>query len=165
MADLRLCFEGAGFRNVTTYIQSGNVLFESRVASVSKLANMVEQALCVKLIRAAQVVIVSCDDMERVVADAPPGFGGEPHAYLYDVAFVRPPSVAKDLLAKIPLQAGVDIALERHGVIYLQRLIAGKSQSKLHKLSGTAAAKSMTIRNWNTTSKLHELMCRPPKAL
>ncbi len=45
MDELRSLFESLGFGNVKTYIQSGNVIFDSRRASISKLASAIEIAI------------------------------------------------------------------------------------------------------------------------
>ena len=44
MADVRECLERRGFSHVTTYIQSGNILFESDKADVAKLTAVIERA-------------------------------------------------------------------------------------------------------------------------
>lgn len=44
MLELRSVFEQAGMKNVTTYINSGNVIFESEL-SKNKLASMLELAI------------------------------------------------------------------------------------------------------------------------
>ena len=43
-------------------------------------------------------------------------------------------------------------------VIYSQRLSAERTRSRLSKVMGTAAYKSMTIRNWNTTTTVLEML-------
>jgi len=45
MADLKKMFETAGLENVQTYIQSGNVIFESEVADGESLAKQIERQL------------------------------------------------------------------------------------------------------------------------
>ena len=45
MADLIACFEGMGFTNVATYIQSGNVLFCSSKNNIPELTDTIESAL------------------------------------------------------------------------------------------------------------------------
>ncbi|HEX4748450.1 MAG TPA: DUF1697 domain-containing protein [Bryobacteraceae bacterium] len=160
MAELRTCLECAGLQKVSTYIQSGNVLFESRSASCSKLAQKVEQALAQELLPNANVVIVSSDQMAEVVNSAPTGFGAQPENYRYDVVFIRPPASANELAGGIPLHPEVDKAWAQNGVIYLRQLKARRTQSRLPKLVRTSAFKSMTVRNWATTTKLHELMRR-----
>jgi uncharacterized protein (DUF1697 family) len=44
------------------------------------------------------------------------------------------------------------------GVLYSARLVAKASQSRLSRLTGLAVYKQMTIRNWNTTTKLLALL-------
>jgi uncharacterized protein (DUF1697 family) len=43
-------------------------------------------------------------------------------------------------------------------VIYSQRLSAQRTKSRLNKIMASPVYKSMTIRNWNTTTKLLELL-------
>jgi uncharacterized protein (DUF1697 family) len=47
------------------------------------------------------------------------------------------------------------------GVIYSQRLSAQRTKSRLGKIVGTPAYKSMTIRSWTTTMALLERMNEP----
>jgi uncharacterized protein (DUF1697 family) len=53
---------------------------------------------------------------------------------------------------------GVDRIWPGQGVVYSQRLSAQRTKSRLNKIVGTPAYKSMTIRNWNTTTKLLSLL-------
>jgi uncharacterized protein (DUF1697 family) len=45
MADLKTCFENLGFDRVSTYIASGNVLFDSDEEDAAKLATTIEGAI------------------------------------------------------------------------------------------------------------------------
>jgi uncharacterized protein (DUF1697 family) len=53
---------------------------------------------------------------------------------------------------------GVDSVWPGEGVIYSQRLSAERTKSRLGKIVGTPAYYNMTIRSWNTTTKLLELV-------
>jgi uncharacterized protein (DUF1697 family) len=55
---------------------------------------------------------------------------------------------------------GVDTVWAGDGVIYSQRLSAQRTKSRLSKIMGTPAYKSMTIRSWATTVTLLELLER-----
>ena len=77
MADLREAFEAAGYRAVSTYIQSGNVLFETdapRQALEEEIEAMLERRFGVPLV----VVVRSSSQLRSVVAKAPDGFGEQP---------------------------------------------------------------------------------------
>ena len=56
---------------------------------------------------------------------------------------------------------GVDEAHAGPGVLYFSRLISKASQSRLSKIVSSPIYKSVTIRNWNTTTKLLRLMDAP----
>jgi len=53
---------------------------------------------------------------------------------------------------------GVDKVWPGDGVIYSQRLSSLRTKSRLGKIVGTPAYKSMTIRSWGTTTKLLEIV-------
>ena len=53
---------------------------------------------------------------------------------------------------------GVDKVWPGDSVIYSQRLSALRTKSRLSRIVGTPTYQSMTIRSWNTTIKLLEIM-------
>ncbi|MCA9911371.1 MAG: DUF1697 domain-containing protein, partial [Anaerolineae bacterium] len=53
---------------------------------------------------------------------------------------------------------GVDNVWPGEGVIYSQRLSAQRTKSRLNRIMAAPAYKSMTIRNWNTTTKLLDML-------
>lgn len=157
MSDLKICFEGMGFNAVVTYIQSGNVLFDSEEAEIGKLTLQIEKTLSERFDYNSRVVLVSQLALNKVVNDAPEDFGTYPNEYRYDVIFLKPPLTAEEAFSKIKTKEGVDFVSVGEGVLYFSRLSSKSSQSQMTKMIGTAIYKEMTIRNWNTTTKLCEL--------
>lgn len=158
MADLRTSFGDTGFTRVETYIQSGNVVFCAKKMSKAKLTEMIEQALSETFSYESRVVVVSAAELQRVVAQAPKGFGQEPDVYRYDVLFVREPFKTSDALAQIPLNPDVDAVNAGDHALYFRRLIARADQSLLLKSAQRPVYKHITIRNWRTTTKLLEMV-------
>jgi uncharacterized protein (DUF1697 family) len=158
MSDLRRVFESLGCKDVTTYIQSGNVLFESAHKSTARLSASIEGALAVEFTGEFPVVVLSRRELEQVTKNAPAGFGGDSARYRYDVVFVRPPLRADRILPTVILKPGVDEACERNGVLYLRKLVSRASQSHLPRLVRNAAYSSMTVRNWRTVTELCRLV-------
>lgn len=154
MTDLKSCFEALGLEDVRTFIQSGNVIFGSPERSVAKLSRAIERALSERFAYTASVVVVSARDLDAAVRGAPAGFGEEPGAYRYDVIFLRPPLTAAEAMESVSAKEGVDEAHAGKRVIYFSRLARKATQSQLRKIVATPAYKSMTIRNWNTTTRL-----------
>jgi uncharacterized protein (DUF1697 family) len=157
MADLKTCFEDSGFGNVATYIASGNVLFET-AAPPAKLVTQVEKMLSDAFTYDASVVILSAAQVKKIVEKAPTGFGTQPDRYRYDVWFLKPPLTAAAAIKAVPTKEGVDQVWPGPGAIYASRLISKASQSRLARIVGTPTYKNLTIRNWNTTTKLLQLM-------
>jgi uncharacterized protein (DUF1697 family) len=158
MAALKACFEAQGLRNVATYIQSGNVVFAARRSTQLALTRRIETALSNAFAYDSRVVLRSFEQMQAVVEGAPRGFGERPAAYRYDVIFLKPPLTAGEAMKTVTARPGVDRVHAGEGVLYFSRLISRASQSQLVRIVGTPAYKSMTIRNWNTTCKLLDLM-------
>ena len=160
MADLKACFEDRGFEDVATYIASGNVFFDSPERSAAKLTRQIEKALTTRFGYTATVVIRSRSQMRSVVESAPKGFGSQPSRYLSDVLFLKPPTRPAAVLKTLPLKEGVDEADAGPGVLYFSRLKSKASSSRMSGIVMMPIYKSITIRSWSTTVKLHELMDR-----
>ncbi len=158
MADLRDSFSAMGFSDVQTYIQSGNVVFCAKQKNKTKLTAMIEEALSEAFGYESRVVVISAKELERVMAQAPKGFGEAPDKYRYDVLFVREPLTTRELLEETPTNPNVDTAHAGDHAIYYSRLIAKATQSRLGKLVAKTVYKSITVRNWNTTRKLHDMV-------
>lgn len=155
MADLKACFEAQGLQSVSTYIQSGNVLFQSPDPA-AKLVPRLEKALASTFKYNASLVLRSQAQLQSVLKKAPKGFGSQPEKYRYDVIFLKDLPPASQLLPEFPLKPGVDTAHAGPEVIYCTRLIAKATQSRISKITALAWYKQMTIRNWNTTLALAE---------
>lgn len=157
MSDLKVCFDGMGFSAVVTYIQSGNVLFDGENAVLGKLAQQIEKTLSERFDYNSRVILVSQQTLNKIVNDAPDDFGAYPDKYRYDVIFLKAPLTAEEAFSKIKTKEGVDFVSTGEGVLYFSRLSSMSSQSQMTKMIGTSIYKEMTIRNWNTTTKLCEL--------
>jgi uncharacterized protein (DUF1697 family) len=158
MTALKACFEGAGFTDVVTYIQSGNVLFSASEAGAAAMTRRIESMLAATFDYAATVLVRSRKQMQAIVDQAPRGFGLEPAKYRYDVIFLKEPLTASAAMKSVRTRPGVDEALPGVGALYFSRLISRASQSQLSRIMSLPIYKHMTIRNWNTTTKLLALM-------
>ncbi len=158
MPALKACFEANGFEEVATYIQSGNVLFASPETRAVELTRRIESMLGESFDYVPTVVVRNHRQMRAIVNRAPKGFGAEPGKYLYDVVFLKEPLLARVAMKSVQTKPGVDEVHAATGVLYFSRLSAKATQSRLNKLASSPIYPSVTIRNWNTTTKLLSLM-------
>ena len=158
MPALKAAFEADGFEDVATYIQSGNVLFSSTEKRSAALTDRIEAMLADAFDYVPTVVVRSRTQMRSIVAKAPKGFGTQPATYRYDVMFLKEPLTAKAAIKEVPTNPAVDASHAGTGVLYFSRLIAKATASRMGQVVASPIYPRITIRNWNTTTKLLSLM-------
>jgi uncharacterized protein (DUF1697 family) len=159
MASLKKCLEEMGFANVLTYIASGNVILKSS-KSAAAIKIDIEQMLpqCFKLdSELIKVLVLSQKQLKAMIDNKPANFGDRPDVYHSDVIFLMGIDM-KDALVVFKPRDSVDKIWPGDSVIYSQRLSAERTKSRLGKIVGTPIYKSMTIRSWNTTTRLLEML-------
>lgn len=159
MLALKEKLEEHGFTDVVTYINSGNIILSSD-KKPSAVKSFIEELLpkTFKLDSALiKVLVLTHDELKEVIRDKPKGFGEEPEMYHSDVIFLIEYAVNEAMVVFKPKE-GVDMVWPGKQVIYSQRLSSERTKSNLNKIIGTKPYKSMTIRNWNTTTKLLQML-------
>lgn len=145
MEDLRAIYASLKFRNVQTYVQSGNVVFQS---ADSDPAAKIEAAIEKKYGFRPTVITRTAEDLERVIARNPfPN--AEPNRLIVTFCRAEPPTRAVlDLNEQMHLHG-------RELYIYYPNG-QGKPNvpwAKIEKALGVPG----TGRNWNTIQKLLEM--------
>jgi uncharacterized protein (DUF1697 family) len=159
MSELKNCLEELGFSNVSTYIASGNVILESD-KHPTEIKDWIEKAMPSRFKlhgELIKVLVLSRNQLQAVIDNKPKGFGEQPMKYHSDAIFLMDIDSAQAMQVFDPRE-GVDKVWPGDGVIYSQRLSSQRTKSRLNKMMGTPAYKSMTIRNWSTTTKLLEIL-------
>ena len=159
MAQLRSCLEDLGFENVSTYIASGNALLDSPL-SAAKVAEKIEAALPKAFNLDSDVVrvaVLSEKQLAAIIEDRPRGFGDAPGKYHSDAVFLMGID-ADEAMPVFSPREGVDKVWPGKGVIYSQRLSAERTRSRLNRIMSSRHYKSMTVRSWQTTLALMELL-------
>jgi uncharacterized protein (DUF1697 family) len=155
MAALKSLLVELGYMNVSTYIVSGNVVVESDKPA-ARIKAQIETALTKNFDlddELIKVLVLSHHQLRSIIENKPKGFGDEPGKYHSDVIFLMEISV-DDALPIFNPREGVDAIWPGDGVIYSRRLSAERTKSRLSAMMASPLYKSMTIRNWNTTTKL-----------
>lgn len=159
MTQLKDCLESLGFSNVRTYIASGNVILQSDKPS-SDIKSIIEKSL-IKNFKLdsdlIKVLVLSRRQLQSIIDHKPKGFGDSPEKYYSDAIFLIDISIEEALKVFQPRE-GVDSIWPGPGVIYSQRLGAQRTRSRLGQIIGSKQYKSMTIRSWNTTIKLLQML-------
>jgi uncharacterized protein (DUF1697 family) len=147
MTELKALCEETGFKNVRTYIQSGNVIFESKFPEEKAVAKL-QNALKSKLLNPVSVMMRTIEELETIIANNP---------------F---PSANPSQVGVLFLEQTVDQSIvEEFSKKETEEIVAGKREIYIHfpngmgksKLKFPKSAKDGTVRNINTVKKLADL--------
>jgi uncharacterized protein (DUF1697 family) len=162
MSELKTCLEKAGFAEVRTYIQSGNVLFTAPKCGNSRLAQKMEAAIEKKFAMKVAVVVFSEKEWQEIVQRAPKSWG-EDKGWKYNLLALLPGTKGAEVMkAAGALKPEIEAMTEGQGVLYQSLSIDSFSRTNSGKLGGHPIYRRITVRNHNTARKLAELL-RTPK--
>ena len=161
MDALKRLLEEAGLFNVTTYIQSGNVLFDSDLQEV-EARETIERALKDGASIQTTAVLRTAEELSRIIRLCPftadeiaaaQAENAEGESFYACLLPVEPNEQAQEKLKGIAPSGDAFVLVER--TIYLllrQSIRTSKLAQRLQKIFP-----DMTSRNWNTITKLSEL--------
>lgn len=155
MASLRACLEASGLKNVQTYINSGNVIFESRLG-IEKLTERIEQAIKKTTNLVIPCVVISKDMLERIIVNSPTDWLDR-DGWKYNYIFLKPPYDMDEVLEGIgKLKPDIEYITPGEGVLYQCMSMQLYGRTTTGKLASKPIYQQMTIRSHNTLTKLIE---------
>jgi uncharacterized protein (DUF1697 family) len=157
MADLKACLEDLGLGAVSTYIASGNVLFETGRRGAAKLETEIERAVEQRFELPVKVVVLDRPSYARIVEAVPMSWVGD-ESVRANVAFVRRGIHTNEVVRDLEPDPRVEEVKAIDGAILWATKRTALNRSVMRKLIGGAVYKELTVRNLNTTLKLHELL-------
>jgi uncharacterized protein (DUF1697 family) len=157
MSSLKKSFEGLGFPHVTTYINSGNIVFTTKEKDARKLEKRIEQMLSKEYELGSRVVVRSLPEMEQLVKNLPRSWSADGR-WRYNVIFLRHSIDSEAILTDLPANSDIEEIVYRPGALLWSAQATEMSRTNLAKLSSRKVFQDMTVRNLNTTKKLCDLM-------
>ena len=152
MRDLVSLLEGLGLQNVKTYIQSGNVVFQSEQADLAQLSQAITAAIRQNHGFAPYVLILDSQALQAAMAANPfPEGEAEPkslHLFFMDAS---PQAFDTGTLDR------VKTANERYQLIdqvFYLHAPDGIGRSKLAEIVGKGWGVNITARNWRTVNEV-----------
>jgi uncharacterized protein (DUF1697 family) len=157
MDALRRCYENLGFSGITTYVQSGNVIFSSQDYKEPELAEIISHQIAKDFGFEVQVIVLTSTGLKEIINDNPfPADPSKDPSFLH-VTFLasRPDGTGYRMIGE-KKQGGEEIAFSGK-VVYLYcphgygktRLNNGFLETKLKVWA--------TTRNWKTTNELYRI--------
>jgi uncharacterized protein (DUF1697 family) len=157
MKSLKTSFEQMGFSDVSTYINSGNILFKAKERDARKLETKIEAMLASEHKLGCRVVVRSFSEMASLIENLPKDWNGDSE-WKYNVIFLRHSIDSEKVLESLGPKPEIEKVVYYPGTLLWSARISDFSRTTMQKLSGQKVFQDMTVRNTNTTRKLYELM-------
>ncbi|MGV9001379.1 MAG: DUF1697 domain-containing protein [Candidatus Saccharimonadaceae bacterium] len=158
MAELRNCFEALGFKNVSTYINSGNVLFETKKSDKARLVLQCEAAIEATTGFHIVCSVISADDLRAAMEHVPKWWGVDKES-TNNALFIIAPATAKQVMLEVGEAKPEYEKVEAYEpIIFWTAPLKTFSRTRYKSIVGSKTYQSVTIRNANTTRKLLELV-------
>jgi uncharacterized protein (DUF1697 family) len=158
MEALRDAFTTAGCRNVRTYIQSGNVIFDSPARTEAAVLEALRGKLRSLLGAEPAIFLRTVQEVTQMVARDPfQDFKTEPDVKLYVAFLAEPVGVKPKLPLLLPKEALEVIAMRGRDVFIVSRPTPNGSYGFPNNFIEKELRTSATIRNWNTITKIARL--------
>jgi uncharacterized protein (DUF1697 family) len=156
MDALRALYERLGFQDVSTYIQSGNVVFSAYPKQLDQATERIESAFAEQFGFAAPTVLRTATEMRGIVEHSP-FTGREIDGAKLCVTFLSVHAHSGLVAAALAGYSGPEevVTLGRELYIYFPEGM-GRSKLPFARIAKTIGEPG-TARNWNTATKLLEL--------
>jgi uncharacterized protein (DUF1697 family) len=158
MADLKIALEKTTLTNVTTYIQSGNILFSAEHTSKNELESLIHDEILHTFDLNVAVVVKTKQEWQDIIENAP-AWWGHSTEFKHNLLVLLHSYSADEIMQAIgTLKPDIEMAEAGNGVIYQSISINNFGRTNSGKIASNPIYKHMTIRNFNTSIKLQKLL-------
>ena len=157
MPRLKRTFEEVGLTDVTTYINSGNVIFKDSRRKPATIISALEKAIEQDFGLQIKVLIRDLAAIRKTIKALPDNWTND-NSMKCDVMFLWDGFDRKDILDDLKIKPDIEDVVYVPGAIIWRVDRPNVTRTGMMKLLGTDLYKGMTIRNCNTVRKLAELM-------
>ena len=160
MSELKTTFELLGFKNVVTYVNSGNVVFAGSGKDQEKIAQTIEKGIKNDFRLDIKVIVRNARSIQKICKAVPDTW--ENNAVMKtDIMFLWKEVDSPKVLGQLATNPKADVVKYVPGAILWNIHRINFNRSSLPKLIGTKFYKQMTVRNINTLRKLNQMMSVP----
>jgi len=159
MKELKKSFELLGFQNVSTFINSGNVVFQTSEKDPRVLETLIASNITKTFGYELVVVVRSFEEMKKVLRHVPTLWKqSNTQDYRCDIMFLHHSIDDKKILDELQPRNEVDHISYYQGAVYWSARKDEFTRSSMNKIVAKKICKFMTIRVYNSARRLFKLM-------
>ena len=156
MIELVKILEGLGAREVKTYIQSGNAVFQFEEVDTQAFSNVISLEVEKQCGFAPKVLLLTAEELDRAMDENPfPVPEGDASALHLGFLAAEPEDVDFEKLSALKVESEHYCLTPKVFYLFAPE---GVGKSKLAAGAETIIGVDMTDRNWNTVCKLKEMV-------
>lgn len=161
MSELKLELEKNNYQNVFTYLNSGNVIFESYIDNKESITENIHNIIKNKFNLEIPVFIMTACELEDILNNNPNWWGTDNKEIYDNLIFIIPPTKYKDVYNTIgkPKEDIEQIKEYNNSIFWSYDLKNYRKSNWWNKTASTAIKDKITIRTANTMKKVLE-MCK-----
>lgn len=152
MGELRTLLEGLGMQGVSTYLNSGNAIFESTLPA-DEITQLVEDELERTFGQRIPTLVKSLEQMRAIADSIPVEWVNSPAEQTY-VAYLFADADYPDLVDQLPVRREFMSIYHTPGALVWNIKREDYNRSHITKIVGHPSYARMTTRNVNTARKL-----------
>lgn len=162
MSELKLELEKNKYQNVSTYLNSGNVIFESNIDDEEFIIKDINKIIKNKFNLEIPIFIMTSFELEDILNNNPRWWGTDNKKIYHNLIFIIPPTKFEDVYNTIgqPKEDIEKIKEYKNCIFWSYDLKNYRKSNWWSKTASTNISDKITIRTANTMKKLLEICKR-----
>lgn len=162
MSELKLELEKNKYQNVSTYLNSGNVIFESNINNKEDIMKDIYKIIKNKFNLEIPIFVMTSLELEDILNNNPKWWGTENEEIYDNLIFVIPPTKYEDVYNTIgePKEDIEKIKKYNDSIFWSYDLKNYRKSNWWNKAASTNISDKITIRTANTMKKVLEICKR-----
>ena len=159
MKELKLGFEQIGYTEVTTYLNSGNVIFSSNIKDNDIIVDSIQNMIRNKFKLDIPVFVISINDLKEILDNKPSWCKVEDKEIYNNIIFIMSPYTYQDIYDGLgdPNEKIEKIKNYKNSIFWSYILKEYRKTNWWSRTANTSVKDFITIRTVNTITKLVEL--------
>lgn len=159
MSELKNKMEELGYKNVITYLNSGNVIFESNIDDKETIMRDIYEAIKDKFNLEIPIFVITALELEDILKNTPEWWGTNNKEIYDNIIFIIPPTKYKEVFDIIgePKEEIEKVKEYNNYIFWSYDLKNYRKSNWWNKTASTSIRDRITIRTANTMRKVLEL--------
>lgn len=158
MSQLKSSFIDSGFTNVSTYINSGNIIFSDSTHSKSALVKVIRNMILADFNLDIPVTIIQQSQINTIIRDCPTWWTSNKELVTYAIFPIQPIDTHTIISEVGPIDERLEYLDFSDDVIYWQTPLKTFRKSKWSKIASSSMNDHVTIRSINTVLKIQSIL-------